>query len=101
MRHHYKLRFSIIAISAVILGGSAALSQDFKPKPLTLDGKDYGFNVLTTPDGKPYGYFVPQSRWAALADGSTIIFVCWENYSTDFEKLMPSSSGAGHMFIDA
>jgi hypothetical protein len=86
MRHDYRLRFLLIAILVAIFGGSAALSQDFKPRTLTLDGKDYTYNVLTTPDGKDYGYFAPSARWHASADGSTVIFVCWENYRTTFEK---------------
>jgi hypothetical protein len=86
MWRNYKLGFSITTISVAIVGGSAALSQDFKPIMMNLDGADYAFNVLTTPDGKPYGYFVPSSRWQASADGNTIIFVCWENYRTNFKK---------------
>ncbi len=86
MRHDYKLRFLIIVILIANFGGSAALSQDFKTIKRSLDGKDYSFNVFTTPDGKDYGYFVPQTRWLASADGSTVIFVCWENYRSAFKN---------------
>lgn len=86
MRDDYKRRFILIAILVAIFGGSAALSLDFKLVTRSIDGTDYELSVLTTPKGEDYGYFVPQTRWTASANGNTIIFVCWENYSDTFEN---------------
>lgn len=73
-------------MSIAILGGGAALSQGFKKKTLNLDGKNYAFEVRTTADDKPYGYFDPGTQWIAEPDGSTVVYVCWENYRVDFKK---------------
>lgn len=40
---------------------------------------------------KPYGYFKANARWPAEANGRTIIFVCWENPSPQFEADMALS----------
>ena len=86
MPYNYKLRFLTIVIYVAIFGASAALSEDFKPITLSLDATDYAFSALTTPDGKDYGYFLPSSRWRTSEDDHTIIFVCWENYRTNFKQ---------------
>ncbi len=86
MRHDYKLRFLIIPILIAIFGGSAALSQDFKPITRSLDGTNTELYVFKKPNGEDYGYFVPKTRWPASPDGSTVVFVCWENDSTTFKN---------------
>ena len=65
---------------------SPTAAQDTQSKTLTLDGADFAFQVSKTPDGKDFGYFVPSSRWPSSSDLSTLIYVCWENYRSEFNR---------------
>lgn len=72
----------LLALSFV----TAALAQGTETKTYNFEGKDFSFEVQKTQQGKDYGYFVPTSRWPSAADGTTVIYVCWENYSPAFTR---------------
>jgi Astacin (Peptidase family M12A) len=78
--------FSLLTVSLAIFADSAALAQGFKPISLNLEGKQYSFQVLATPEGKRYGYVDLSTRWPVSANGSTVIYVCWENSNSDSGK---------------
>jgi hypothetical protein len=57
-----------------------------REKPIKLGAEDFSFTVLTTPDGKDFGYFMRSSRWLPSTDGSTVVYVCWENASAQYAR---------------
>lgn len=64
--------------------GVEALQSD--AKPYTLDGENFAFTVQKTPEGEEYGYFVSGSRWLSEPDGTTVVYVCWENYDSTLAR---------------
>ena len=44
-------------------------------------GSSFVYTVPKPAEGENFGYFVPASRWPSEPDGTTIVYVCWENYS--------------------
>ncbi len=79
------MRFSL----AILFGLSVtvpASAQDTQTKTLKLEGRDFSFTVSKTPQGKEFGYFVPSSRWLGATDGTTVVYVCWENYNPSFQR---------------
>jgi hypothetical protein len=79
------MHFVLAVVSAFSFIASAA-AQDAQTKTLNLNGTDFSFTVQKTPQGKDFGYFVPGSRWASSVDGTTVIYVCWENYYPEFQR---------------
>jgi hypothetical protein len=83
--------FRNLPVIVLILLGMSIAGKSFgqfltKDKPTKLEGQDFAFTVFTTPDGKDFGYFLQSSRWPKSEDGSTTVYVCWENYSTEHAK---------------
>ena len=71
-------------IFALLFPWSAA--HDNASKTARIGGGDYSFEVSRTPKGEEYGYFVPTSQWPPDLDGSTVIYVCWENIRDEFKR---------------
>jgi astacin (peptidase family M12A) len=74
----------VVLVELLILGSASAEEQQVKT--FSLEGKDYSFTVQKTPEGKEYGYAVIASRWPSAADGTTVVYVCWENPNTAFQR---------------
>ncbi len=79
------MRFILAIIFTLSLLASAN-AQGTQTRTFNFNGKDFSFTVLKTPKGKDYGYFVPASRWQSADDGTTAVYVCWENYSPGLQR---------------
>ena len=78
---HFVLPFLL-----ALLMTTATAAQGQETETYNLNGKDFSFTVQKTPEGKDFGYFVLASRWPSEADGTTNVYVCWENYSPSFQR---------------
>jgi hypothetical protein len=79
--------FSVVAATAIDAFNQQASAQfSNKEKTIKLDGQDFSFTVTATPDGKDFGYFLKSSRWPASSDRTTTVYVCWENFTPEYEK---------------
>ena len=74
---------SLFAFAAI----SPAMGQEWQEKTYNLDGTNFTYKVLKSPEGKDFGYFTPASRWPSTADGVTVVYVCWENYSAALARV--------------
>ena len=86
----------VLTFLITLMFGSAAAAQGQETKTYNLNGKDFSFTVQKTPEGKDFGYFVPASRWPSEADGTTNVYVCWENFSPSFPRLNNRTPQALH-----
>jgi Astacin (Peptidase family M12A) len=79
-----RMRFvhSFIAVSLI---STVAWAQEAE-KTLELGGTDFSFRVFKTPEGTDFGYFAQNSRWPSSSDGTTIVYVCWENYNKELMR---------------
>lgn len=76
-----------LASVGIVMSAGQSLGQFVrKDKNLKIDGQNFSYSVLTTPDGRDFGYFLESSRWPRSDDGSTTVYVCWENYSSERAK---------------
>jgi hypothetical protein len=75
----------LIAIVAVLALCSPVAARE-EAKTVTVEGVDFVYTIQKTPAGEDFGYFVATSQWPGEADGTTIVFVCWENYSPAMER---------------
>ena len=71
--------FPIATLAVLILCTPVAAQE--QAKTVSVEGADFTYTVQKTPEGKDFGYFVPASRWPSEPDGTSIVYVCWENYS--------------------
>ncbi len=69
-----------IAIVAVLMLCMPVAAQE-RAKTVPVQGSSFVYTVPKPAEGENFGYFVPASRWPSEPDGTTIVYVCWENYS--------------------
>jgi len=78
---------AVLILTGIVISGGQSLGQFVrKEKNITLEGQNFAFTVSTTPDGKEFGYFLDSARWPQSDDGSTTVYACWENYSSEHAK---------------
>lgn len=76
--------FVLAFLVAFAVMGSATAQQPLQ-RVLTSNSMDQQITAQQTPDGKKFGYFMPASRWPSAEDGTTVVYVCWENYDQIFQ----------------
>ena len=76
----------VLAFLLALPFAAGAIAQQVETKSYNLNGTDFSYTVQKTPEGKDFGYFVLASRWPSAPDGTTVVYVCWENYSSAFAR---------------
>jgi hypothetical protein len=76
----------VLAFLFALSFATGAIAQQTETKSYNLEGKDFSFTVQKTPEGKDFGFFVTTSRWPRNPDGTTTVYVCWENYSPSLQR---------------
>jgi hypothetical protein len=76
----------VLAVLLALSFTTAATGQQFETRSYNLDGKNFSFVIQKTPEGKDFGYFLLASSWPSDEDGTTTVYVCWENYSPAFAR---------------
>lgn len=74
----------LIAFLAIFASASAAAREPAKTSPQ--GDRDFVYTTQKTPKGKDFGYFDSESRWPSKGDGTTIVYVCWENYGPAMQR---------------
>jgi Astacin (Peptidase family M12A) len=83
----WKARCAVrIAASLLLLACSGTQAQEQQTKTISLNGEDLVVTVLKTVEGNDFGYFVESSLWPKSEEGSTVVYVCWENYRPAFAR---------------
>jgi hypothetical protein len=79
------MRVGLTALICMLFPLTAS-AQDEQVRELNLNGENFSYLVQKTPEGKDFGYFSPASKWPGAVDGTTTVYVCWENYDPALER---------------
>jgi hypothetical protein len=74
---------AVASVSAILCVNSADAQVQ---RQVVLSGQEFTFSTLQTSKGEDFGYFLSSSRWPESKDGTTTVYVCWENYLEQFQE---------------